>query len=227
MNIFSEPNNKLVVYHGNKDRDVIPTFRDVDAENSDNDYGCGFYTTFDMELAKEWACSAYTTESTGYVHKYILDLNDLSVLYLNKERAESWLAELINHRGPRAVSSRIAKNNMAKFVSKYRLTDIDNYDVIIGNRADDSFFSYIKEFINNNMYLEDIEEVIKYGDLGDQLFVKSEKAFRNLVKVDTIEVSDTDYTVYNKDWIVRDLAAKQKYVDMNKRLDGTLMVNML
>ena len=47
----------LHLYHGNKNANMRPKYG---KGTSNNDYGVGFYTTPDAELAKEWAYAAYT-----------------------------------------------------------------------------------------------------------------------------------------------------------------------
>jgi predicted RNase H-like HicB family nuclease len=51
--------------------------------------------------------------------------------------------------------------------------DISKYDIIIGYRADDSYFSYIRDFLNNSIYIETLEKCMKIGDLGVQLCIKT------------------------------------------------------
>ena len=72
-------NDKLTIYHGNKNKRMRPTYG---AGDSNNDYGAGFYTTPDMELAKEWAWSTYTPGSQGYLHTYEINTKDLKILDL-------------------------------------------------------------------------------------------------------------------------------------------------
>ena len=49
------------------------------------------------------------------------------------------------------------------------------YDVIIGYRADDSYFSFAKDFINNTISVEQLAEAMRLGELGIQIVLKSER----------------------------------------------------
>jgi hypothetical protein len=72
--------------------------------------------------------------------------------------------------------------------------DISEYDVIIGYRADDSYFSYIREFLDNRMYIETLEQSMKLGDLGIQICIKSKKAYDRLHEIfPIIEVKSISY----------------------------------
>lgn len=53
--------------------------------------------------------------------------------------------------------------------------DISNADVIIGYRADGSYFSYVKDFINNALTLEELNYVLRLGNLGKQVVLKRDK----------------------------------------------------
>ena len=66
----------ITLYHGTFDKIVTPTYGKGDDKH---DYGRGFYLTEDIELAKEWAVCR-PNEENGWVHKYELDTEGLSVL---------------------------------------------------------------------------------------------------------------------------------------------------
>ena len=68
--------NKITLYHGSPNYKIAPTYG---LGEDRHDYGRGFYLTENIELAKEWAvCNP--VESSGWVHKYELDLAELSIL---------------------------------------------------------------------------------------------------------------------------------------------------
>ena len=56
--------------------------------------------------------------------------------------------------------------------------DYKSYDIIIGYRADDSYFSYAGDFINGTLSLRDLSEAMRLGKLGEQVFLKSKKAIK-------------------------------------------------
>lgn len=60
------------------------------------------------------------------------------------------------------------------------LPDYRNYDVIIGYRADDSYFQFAKDFIQGTISLKTLGEAMRLGKLGEQIVLKSEKAFQTI-----------------------------------------------
>ena len=65
--------------------------------------------------------------------------------------------------------------------------DYKNYDVIIGYRADDSYFSYAGDFVNGTLSLSDLSEAMRLGKLGEQVVLKSKKAFEALTFLEAIK----------------------------------------
>ena len=63
----------MIVYHGSEQIIKTPVFN---GSMRTNDYGYGFYTTKNEELAKEWACS---NNHDGFANCYELDLDGLSM----------------------------------------------------------------------------------------------------------------------------------------------------
>ena len=52
---------KIILYHGTPNKEVSPTYGLGDNKH---DYGCGFYLTESIDLAKEWAvCRQNETNS--------------------------------------------------------------------------------------------------------------------------------------------------------------------
>ena len=52
---------KIILYHGTPNKEVSPTYGLGDNKH---DYGCGFYLTESIDLAKEWAvCRPNETNS--------------------------------------------------------------------------------------------------------------------------------------------------------------------
>ena len=67
----------MIVFHGS---DHIVERPVLNGDKRSKDYGSGFYTTENLELAKEWACAK---NSDGFANRYELDLTGLSILNLN------------------------------------------------------------------------------------------------------------------------------------------------
>lgn len=166
--------NKLILYHGSPEIVQTPLFG---KGKSYNDYGKGFYCTEHLELAKEWAC---TENTDGYVNKYEFDTVGLSVLNLSSDEYTilHWLALLVEYRKFR-ISTPIMKRS-ADWLKEHFLVDLAPYDAVIGYRADDSYFSFARAFINNEISLTQLSYAMRLGKLGEQFVLKSPTAFERI-----------------------------------------------
>jgi len=133
----------MIIYHGSEKKIEKPVFG---FGSSTNDYGQGFYCTEDIELAKEWACK---DERGGFVNVYSIDTDALNVLRLDDANVLEWLAILIKHRIVR-YSSPVEKRSGDYIIANYSI-DISKSDVIIGYRANDSYFSFVRAFLSNSI----------------------------------------------------------------------------
>jgi hypothetical protein len=86
--------------------------------------------------------------------------------------------------------------------------DYKNYDIIIGYRANDSYFSYANDFVNSTLSLSDLTEAMRLGKLGEQVVLKSKKAFDALTFVEAIKAPRQEYFTKYK---TRDQEARDKY----------------
>lgn len=166
--------SKLIVYHGSSSIIERPVFGKGKAYN---DYGKGFYCTEHIELAKEWACSENVD---GFVNQYEIDLSDLSVLNLSSDDFTilNWLAILMLHRKAR-ISTPLARRGRDYLIQNF-LPAFQSYDIIIGYRADDSYFSFARSFVSNEISLKQLGYAMKLGKLGEQFVLKSQKAFETI-----------------------------------------------
>lgn len=195
--------SKLVLYHGSPDIIEKPAFGKGKAYN---DYGRGFYCTEHIELAKEWAC----TEGTdGYANKYELDTLGLSVLNLSSDDYTilNWLAILMLHRKGR-LSAPIAKQGREYLIQNF-LPNFQNYDAIIGYRADDSYFSFARAFVSNTISLKQLGHAMRLGKLGEEFVLKSPKAFETIRFIDYTVADNTVYYAKRK---ARDDGARAAYM---------------
>ena len=128
-----------------------------------NDYGKGFYCTEQIELAKEWACAK---QGDGYANIYDLDFNGLNVLNLNDGHYNilNWLALLADNRTYWQNGS-IAEEAKS-YIKENFLPDISSYDVIIGYRADDSYFAFAQDFVAGVISMQKLAHAMKFGQLG-------------------------------------------------------------
>ena len=193
---------KKTIYHGSTDIIIKPEYGKGSIKN---DYGRGFYCTEEIELAKEWACG---NDTDGYANKYEIDLNKLNTLYLNSDEYSilNWLAILTRFR-TYWQSSSIAEEAKQYLQDNFYI-DVTKYDVIIGYRADDSYFSFAQDFVSNTISLRKLSEAMHLGKLGEQIVLKSKKAFERIKYIDNEFAGSEEYYNKKKD---RDKDAKQQY----------------
>ena len=193
---------KIVVYHGSSKIIEKPIWG---VGNPNNDYGLGFYCTESIELAKEWACS---TETDGYANKYELDLSDLSVISLTSGEFNilNWLFILLENRKFR-ISGGIAKQAKEYIFDNFSV-DYKNYDIIKGYRADDSYFSFATAFLNNTISIAQLEKAMILGKLGEQIVLKSPKAFEQIKYIGSKNVDSELYYAKKNE---REREARKEY----------------
>ena len=184
--------SKLILYHGSSEIIEAPVFG---KGKSYNDYGRGFYCTEHLELAKEWAC---TENTDGYANKYEIDVGGLSVLNLSSDEYTilHWLALLMKYRKLR-VSTPVMKRGI-EWLEEHFLIDLEPYDVVIGYRADDSYFSFARAFVNNEISLTQLSYAMRLGKLGEQFVLKSPAAFEKLQFVSYEVADNTQYYAKRK-----------------------------
>lgn len=173
-----------------------------------NDYGLGFYCTKEVELAKEWACPR---RNDGFANRYLFDMAGLDVLDLSDTNHNilNWLAILLENR-TFDLSTSIAKEARNYLISNF-LPDYKSSDVIIGYRADDSYFSFAKAFVNNAISLDTLSKAMRLGKLGIQICLKSEASFERLVFVEAIPADgEENYIKRNS----RDRRARTEYLEL-------------
>lgn len=212
--------SKIVLYHGSPEIIEVPIFG---KGKSYNDYGKGFYCTQHIELAKEWAC----TEGTdGYANRYEIETDGLKILNLSDKEYTilHWLALLMKNRKGR-LSTPIMKRGKEYLLEHY-LPDISGYDAIIGYRADDSYFSFAKSFVNNAISLKQLGNAMRLGKLGEQFVLKSQKAFDTIKFLDYTVADNTEYYFKRK---TRDDEARAAYYKEleNEDLDGIFMRDII
>ena len=188
-----------------------------------NDYGQGFYCTEHIELAKEWAC---TEGVDGYANRYEIETDGLCILNLSDDGYTilNWLALLLKNRKGR-LSSPIEKRGREHLVRNF-LPEYETYDVIIGYRADDSYFSFARSFVANTISLKQLGYAMKLGKLGEQFVLKSEKAFD---AIRFLDYTTADNSVYYAKRKARDDEARAAYLKEleNEDMDGIFMRDII
>ena len=194
--------NVINLFHGSVNIIEKPIFGEG---KSYNDYGRGFYCTEHIELAKEWAC---LSGNDGYANHYQLDCSGLSVLNLNAPEYNilNWMAILLKNRKFNVADGlpQRAKNYL---LENFKI-DYKKYDIIIGYRANDSYFSYAGDFVNGTLSLSDLSEAMRLGKLGEQVVLKSKKAFESVTFVEAVKAPRQEYFAKYKS---RDEEARARY----------------
>lgn len=208
------------LYHGSSDIIEKPKYG---YGKSYNDYGCGFYCTGSIEMAKEWGVGK---DQDGYANAYELDCSGLNILDLNSEEYGilHWLAVLLQNR-EFDVPSGLALE-AKEYLQKNFSVNYDEYDAIIGYRADDSYFSFAQDFINGTISYRQLNRAMHLGQLGQQFVLKSKMAFDRIVFIG-YEIAES------RDWyqkkMLRDKTARREYFDVerNKRQRGDLYITQI
>jgi len=205
------------IYHGSKNIIETPIYG---YGKKYNDYGLGFYCSEDLELAKEWAVDI---DNDGYANIYELDIKDLKVLNLNDNKycILHWLAILLENRIfdiPSGLSMEAREYLLNNFMISYK-----DYDVIIGYRADDSYFAFAQDFLNGTISYRQLNNALRLGKLGNQIVLKSKKAFEHITFIDYIKVEKDIYYPLKEN---RDKLARREYFnnERNKRQKGDITI---
>lgn len=211
---------KRILYHGSACIIESPKYGKGKVYN---DYGQGFYCTEHIELAREWACSE---NEDGYVNRYEIDTSGLSILNLSSEDYHilNWLAILMKNRVTR-LGSPLASRSREYLIENF-LPDYEHYDIILGYRADDSYFSFARAFVMNGISLKQLGYAMRLGKLGEQFVLKSQRAFDAIRYMDFEPVDNNIYFAKRK---ARDDEARLAYQkeQENEDLDGIFMRDIL
>ncbi len=209
----------ITIYHGSTQIIEKPAFG---KGKKNNDFGFGFYCTENEELAKEWAVSSL---HNGFSNKYTLDTEYLNVLNLNSPEYSilNWIAVLVEHR-LFAIKTPVANRAKRYLIDNFGI-NVNAYDVIIGYRADDSYFDYAEAFLNNGITVEQLARAMHLGKLGEQIVIKSQFAFSK-ISFEGFEAADKDtYYVLRK---ARDDEANKLYYEMlSEENDGLYIQDIM
>lgn len=205
----------ITLYHGSEKIIETPEYG---IGKKYNDYGKGFYCTMNIELAKEWACQ---NNNDGYVNKYELCIDSMNILDLTKKDFSilHWINILSENRNVDSIENKRGLD----FLHKNFHIDTSNCDLIIGYRADDSYFAYTRDFINNAISLESLKKAVNLGGLGLQVMLKSKKAFSSIEYKGVENVNKEEY--YRK-YSERDITARAYYrnVIRNENLNDSFIL---
>lgn len=208
------------IYHGSVSIIKNPSFGQGKPKN---DYGLGFYCTESIDLAKEWGVSH---ASDGFANIYTINDDNLSILHLESSEYSilHWITILLENR-VFDTTSPLAQDAKDYLLKNFHLP-AQNYDIIIGYRADDSYFSFAQDFINGAISVRQLGNAMKLGKLGIQYVLKSQKAFEALSFIG-YEVAPRSQWLSKKE--NRDKTARTQYFnrERNKRQRGDLYITQI
>lgn len=201
-----------IIYHGS---DLIiekPVFKQG---NKHNDYGLGFCCCGNKELAKEWASKR---TGHGFVNQYRIRDDRLKILDLTKEPFNNvlyWIALLMHNRNISTDLKNRCPRELKYLEDKY-LLDLSQYDVVIGYRADDSYFRFPEAFVRSDITIESLNTLFKAGNLGKQYALISERAFNLIEFIGFEETFDDSKINYqnrkkNADRVYTELLDEDRY----------------
>ena len=201
-----------IIYHGGESIVKKPEFL---KGNVHNDYGLGFYCCSNKDLAREWAARK---KGSGFVNRYKIRDDRLKILDLTKPPYNDvlyWVALLMHNR---ELSTELKENypRELKYLEEKFLIDVSTYDIVIGYRADDSYFYFPQAFVRSEITLKSLNEIFQAGDLGKQYVLISKRAFELIKFIDyEIAQSNRKEEYYkrksNADKVFADLLNKNMY----------------
>ena len=196
-----------IIYHGSKDIIKTPIYG---AGKPYNDYGRGFYCTQSLEMAKEWAVEK---DRDGYANKYQISTEGLNILDLNNSKYTflHWLTILLTYRTFNILSP--LANEARDYLIKNFSVSLDGIDIVLGYRADDSYFSYAQDFINGTISYRQLCNALTLGKLGQQFVIISKRAFEKIEYLGSEKASALEW--YPKKEI-RDKMARNDYFNSKK-----------
>ena len=80
--------------------------------------------------------------------------------------------------------------------------------MIIGYRADDSYFSFARDFVSGAISYRQLSEAMRLGKLGEQVVLMSKKAFQN---IRFLSFESADAQIYYLRKKERDRQARKEY----------------
>jgi len=151
----------MIVYHGSTEIIEKP---DVKYSKKYLDFGKGFYLTTYEEQAKRWAVrKGMRQEKTGVVNVYELEENceGCRVLSFEKEN-EKWLDFVCACRKGESLNK--------------------DYDIIIGNVADDDVFKTVDMYFRGLWDKEKVLGELRYYKMNNQICITNQETLNRVLK---------------------------------------------
>ena len=212
--------NKIItLFHGSEKVIEAPSFGEG---KRNNDFGLGFYCTETENLAKEWAVSSLRD---GFCNRYTLDTEYMNILNLNSPDYTilNWITVLVEHR-LFSIRTPIARRAKKYLIDNFGI-NVNAFDIVIGYRADDSYFDYAESFLNNAISVEQLAAAMKLGKLGEQIVLKSQFAFSR-IRFEGFDVAEKEeFYVLRKE---RDDEANRLYLELlEEESDGLYIQDII
>ena len=122
-----------------------------------------------------------------------------------------WLAILLENRKFQ-ITSKLARE-ARRYLLKHFSVPYKDSDILIGYRADDSYFAFANDFLNGTISLRQLEEAMYLGKLGEQVVLKSEESYRH---ISFLKYEPVDAAVWYPRRKERDQRARQRYFDQDR-----------
>lgn len=196
------PAMKLTLYHGSSSIIRRPVFGQGKPYN---DYGRGFYCTENLDLAKEWSVDE---GRDGFANVYRIETDGLNILHLEEPPfcILHWLSVLLQNREFELDSELAA--DAKDYILEHFPVPVANADAITGYRADDSYFTFARNFLSGTITLSRLSEAMRLGKLGLQFMLRSRKAFQRLEFTDALPAMASEWYPLKKG---RDDEARRAY----------------
>ena len=160
-------------------------------------------------MAKEWAVSE---EHDGYANRYELELEGMKILNLNRDHSIlTWLTVLIQNRTFNVDTPLAAE--FSRYLQENFCVDTTNYDLIVGYRADDSYFSFAQDFLSGAISYQQLCRAMYLGELGEQIVLISPATFSAIHYVGCEEALRSDWLHRKTE---RDRRARTEYLQSDR-----------
>jgi len=164
----------IKIYHGYNEIVRTPKFG---AGRPYNDFGLGFYCSEYPGYAAEWAVAP---GRNGFVSAYSMDPSGLRVVNLcgPQYNALHWLYVLLNYR---EFDAAVPLSSRAReYINQYFPVDYQGCDVIIGYRADNSCFTFARDFLSDRISYRSLSDCLSASPANREYVLKSNRAFERV-----------------------------------------------
>ena len=124
----------------------------------------------------------------------------------------NWIAVLLANR-TFDLDTEIAREVRDYLVANF-MPPIAKADVVIGYRADDSYFNYADSFVNNALSVRRLGEAMRLGRLGVQVALRTERA---MAKLSYQGAEEVPWERYRPRYVARDSSARAEWRESVRR----------